>query len=150
MIYDSIQNISLYRGISARLDSFIDYLSGKDLCTMVPGVYEVSDGVTFTLKEYRPRTPEEAGWESHQKNIDIQYVLAGRELMGVAPADSLSVLQPYNEQTDKTTYHPTERESVVRLWPGMFVILFPEDAHHPTIIDGEKTENKKAVVKIRV
>lgn len=150
MILDHISNLSSYRNVGRNVYKFIDYLKEHDLSDYEPGRYVVDDDVFFTVKCYEPRLPEVAGWETHREYIDIQYILQGRELMGVAPISELAVREPYNAEKDKITYEPTAQESILKLHSGLFVLLMPQDAHHPTIIDGEVTQNKKAVVKIRV
>lgn len=150
MIFDHISNLSNYNGVSANIKKFTDYLAENDITALEPGKYVIDDDVFFTVKCYEPRLPEVAGWEAHKEYIDIQYVMEGKELMGIMPISQLIEKKPYDAELDKTVYEHSDRESILKLGPGMFALLLPQDAHHPTIIDGEKTQNKKAVVKIRV
>lgn len=150
MIYDHISNLANYKSVSKNIGKFVDYIKQHDITVYEPGVYEIDEDIFFTVKTYEPRLPESAGWETHKKFIDIQYVIEGKELMGVAPSSILTVKEPYNDEQDKMTYLPTDKEATLKLWPGMFALLLPQDAHHPTLIDGEVTLNKKAVVKIRL
>ena len=150
MVYDHISNLANYKSLSKNISKFTDYIKEYDITKYEPGVYKIDEDVFFTVKIYEPRRPECAGWETHKKYIDIQYVMEGKELMGVAPSNILTVREPYDEGKDKMTYLPTDKEATLKLWPGMFALLLPQDAHHPTLIDGEVTRNKKAVVKIRL
>jgi YhcH/YjgK/YiaL family protein len=150
MIFDHISNLADYNGVGRNIKKFTNYITPHDITAYEPGKYIIDDDVFFTVKCYEPRRPEQAGWEAHREYIDIQYVIEGRELMGIMPISQLQEKSPYDLTQDKITYEPSARESVLRLGPGMFALLLPQDAHHPTIIDGEVTHNKKAVVKIRV
>ena len=150
MIYDHISNLEKYQYVSRNIGKFVDYMKEHDITKFEPGVYTVNEDIFFIVKEYEPRLPENAGWETHREYLDIQYVMEGKELMGISTDNVLKVKDDYNQETDKTTYYPTDKESTLKLWPGMFALLLPEDAHHPTLIDGQVTHNKKAVVKIRL
>lgn len=150
MIFDHISRIAEYRGLSGNLDAFIAYRQAQPIEELPPGRYTVNDAIYFDVKEYRPHPAEEVGWESHRSYIDIQYLVSGREKMGVLPVETLTVKEPYDEARDRTTYEHDPRESMLRLSAGMFVILFPQDAHHATILDGEPELNRKIVVKVHV
>ena len=150
MIYDRIENLGCYRGLSANVDRFIDYAQKNDIAGLAPGEYTVCDGVHFTVKCYEPRTPEVAKCETHREYIDLQYLIEGCERMNVGNPGELVVREAYDPGTDKQLYVPSEAMSVLHMKAGDFAMLFPQDAHHPAIIDGERTHNKKAVVKIHI
>lgn len=150
MIFDHISNLSTYNGTGRNISKFTSYVKENDITALEAGRYVIDDDVFFDVKTYAPRTAEVAGWETHEKYIDIQYLLEGRELMGIMPANELTVKNAYDEALDKTSYEPSEYETTLKLRPGMFALLLPQDAHHPSIIDGEMTSNKKVVVKIRI
>jgi YhcH/YjgK/YiaL family protein len=107
------------------------------------------DNLFITISEYNTKNPESAKYEAHRKYIDIQYVVTGNELIGIAPfASKESVLQEYNPAKDiefvsvKGTMHKAN--------PSTFFIFFPEDAHMPGLKDGANAPVRKAVVKIMI
>ena len=150
MIFDRIENLKSYRGLLPNIDRFIDYAAGCDLAALEPGEYTVCDGVSFTIKTYEPRTPEVAKCETHRDYIDLQYLMEGYERMDVGCPSRLEVREVYDPKTDKQLYFPSGEMSTLHMGPGDFALLFPQDAHHPAIIDGKITRNKKAVVKIHI
>ena len=150
MICDRIENLNNYSGLSANVKKFAEYMASHDAADFAPGKYVVDDDVYFTVKSYEPRADENVGWESHREYMDIQYVIEGRELMGIMPVSDMTEKTPYDDSTDKITYEPTDAASVLRLRAGMFALLLPQDAHHPTVIDGTVTQNKKIVAKVRI
>jgi biofilm protein TabA len=89
---------------------------------------------------------EDVKWESHKKYIDLQYIIKGKEIIGVADASKATITKPYtvdviNYDADGK-YYTTE--------PGKFFLFFPNDAHRPTIkVDGYDVV-KKIVIKIQV
>ena len=150
MIFDRIENLGDYVGLSDNIKKFADYIATHDAAAYAPGKYVLDSDVYFDVKSYEPRADENVGWESHRKYIDVQYVIEGRELMGIMPVSDMTEKTPYDDSTDKIIYEPTGAASILRLRAGMFALLLPQDAHHPTVIDGERTRNKKIVAKIRI
>ncbi len=150
MILDSIENAHIYESISPRMKIALDYMRANDLSAMEPGKYEIDGSdVTVTIKKgYKTKPEEECRWENHEKYIDIQYLLEGRERIGYCPAKLLEPRTPYNEEKDNVYYQPSSEGSRPRLSAGMYMILFPEDGHMALIADGEATVNNKAVFKV--
>ncbi|MGE4282753.1 MAG: YhcH/YjgK/YiaL family protein [Clostridia bacterium] len=151
MIVDSIQNVHLYENISPRFKKLFDYLKENDLSSFAPGVYEI-DGkdIYFTIKEYDSRDAEKANWETHQKYIDVQYLLSGKELMGYAQVDGLEVKVPYDEEMDRIFYQNVKSDGYLKVSENMYVILFQHDAHLASLTDGEVSRNKKAIIKVKI
>ncbi len=102
-----------------------------------------------SVMEYNSKNEADARYESHKKYIDIQYVLSGKELMGITPiTDVKEMLQTYNDSTDIqffTVNNITNRKAE----PGTFFIFFPSDAHRPGLKDGDNIPIKKIVVKVK-
>jgi YhcH/YjgK/YiaL family protein len=101
---------------------------------------------------YRTRGPDEALLESHRNYIDVQATLDGAEGIEWFPRDTLVRKQDYEPARDFELWHrpgpPPARADMV---PGMFCVLFPEDAHMAQQIVGSTPRDiRKAVVKIRL
>lgn len=101
---------------------------------------------------YDTRPPAEAVLETHRKYIDVQVMLAGREALEWYPAEGLEVRTPYDAEKDVAFYQRAEPGPArVVMRPGLFVALYPEDAHMPGLMVGGGPEPvKKAVIKIAV
>jgi biofilm protein TabA len=121
----------------------------SDLAKLKPGKY-VIDGkeVYATVTEGPEKTFDQSTWESHRKYIDLQYVIKGKEKIGVAPVSSATIIKPYNETSDGANYTAEGQYYIAE--PGAFFLFFPGDAHRPNIkVDGYDVV-KKMVIKIRV
>jgi len=109
------------------------------------------DGEHFfaSVAEYFPKQKEEVRYESHEKYIDIQYVIKGKELMGITTRNKVTVDEAYNEEKDITFY--TFDGGDYRLaTPSNFLIFFPDDMHRPSISAGDSVLVKKVVIKVKI
>jgi len=97
-------------------------------------------------------TDPRAELESHRKYIDIHTTIAGGERIDWYPTSVLSAKYPYSEKEDTLYYERKDQPwAGINMYPGIFAALWPEDAHMPRIMTGEKSELiKKAVFKIRI
>ena len=91
---------------------------------------------------------EKAYYESHRKYADIQYLISGKEYIGIV---SLSKMQkniaPYCSEKDISFYSSEEKNN--RLADqSRFFIFFPDDAHRPRIKVKESELVKKIVLKV--
>ena len=150
MIYDKIKNIELYKGLSDDIYAGLKYL--KDLSPdIATGTYEINPRVKVIVSEYTTKTINEHGYEAHQKNIDIQYLLKGTEKIACLPVDELQETQPYNEDTDAAFYESNLRPLTFDLRPlTSFALFFPQDAHMPQLCIDTPEEVKKVVIKVKI
>jgi biofilm protein TabA len=129
-------------------DKAFAFMRDSDLAALKPGKY-VIDGtdVYATITDGPEKTFEQSAWESHRKYIDLQYVVRGKEKMGVAPVAGATVTQPYDDKADIAHYNSEGKFYIGD--PSVFFLFFPGDAHRPNIkVDGYDTV-KKMVIKIR-
>lgn len=96
------------------------------------------------MKQSRKTT----GPEAHRKYIDIQYLIEGEELIGVAPLASMERVAEAAPERDIWFYEGETAK--LPLSGGRFAILFPQDAHAPCIAAGECRPVRKVVVKVAV
>jgi YhcH/YjgK/YiaL family protein len=69
-------------------------------------------------------------------------------IIGYAPLDSQTILEPYKEENDVIFY--TGEKSFSKVTAGMFAVLFPADVHMPGINFGKPSKVKKVVIKVRI
>lgn len=134
-----------------RWDKAFTWLKENDLIKIEAKRYEL-DGtdVYAPVSDYMSKNPEDVRYEEHKKYIDIQYVASGKELMGLAPLSlQKDVLEPYNEAKD-IMFVTVTRDVFYRATPDRFFIFFPDDLHRPGLKDGESTQVRKVVVKVKV
>ncbi len=148
MIYDKIENIGQYFGISSQLDEGLRFLQGLD-ATISEGRHDLSEGDYANVEVYTTKRVNEKGFEAHRRYIDIQYLIEGEERVLVHHLDELECSIPYDETRDVAFFiHDAEGAVDVTLGRGFFVVFFPEDAHEPQRCIGGPQQVKKVVVKV--
>ena len=142
--------ISYFRN-KERWDKAFIFLKSSDLTTLELKRYDIDgDNLYAPVSEYLTKNEEDARYEAHQKYIDIQYVVSGKELIGVAPmSQKKDVLAAYDSTKDIEFLTVTGGENRPAL-PDKFFIFFPDDAHRPGLKDGENSPVRKVVVKVKI
>lgn len=149
MIYDHINNISFYRGLSPDIAVGLDFLKQMQPDTD-EGMYQINPRVKAIVSEYETKTVNECGYEAHRKNIDIQYLLLGEERIDCLPIERLKETKLYSEENDAAFYAADLRPQEMILGDGYFAIFFPQDGHMPQLCINEPVPVKKVVVKVRI
>lgn len=112
---------------------------------------ELGDGVFAIEQVYLTKPRAEGAFESHRRLIDLQVIVAGREMMEVADLSRLTVRQPYDADRDVAFYELPAATSVLHCAAGDAAIFYPADGHMPTLRTGPEPELvRKTVVKIPV
>lgn len=132
-------------------DKAFRFLKDNDLSKLELRRYDIDDDIVYApVSEYTTKNEEDARYEAHQKYIDIQYVISGREQIGVAPlSQKEDTLEPYNAENDIEFFTLTGGENRLAS-PNRFFIFFPDDAHRPGLKDSVTSQVKKIVVKVKV
>lgn len=129
-------------------DKAFEFLRTQDLKSLKVGRHAIDgDNVYATVQETPTKDLDSTMWESHKKYIDLQYVIAGKEKIGRISPDKLTLTRPYVEARDIANY--SGEGPLYEAVPGIFFLFFPSDAHRPNIMSGDKTADKKIVIKIR-
>lgn len=109
------------------------------------------DENNFALEQtYFSKDREKCFFESHRKNIDVQFILEGEELIEVDNIQNLNVNFEYDKNMDLIKYDDSSFSSVIKLKKGDIAIFFPDDAHMPGIKINESKKIIKTVVKVTV
>lgn len=133
-----------------RWQKAFQYLKTTDLANAGLGKTALDGENLFaSIAEYFPRKREEVRYESHQKYIDIQYVIKGEEIMGITTRDKVTDDEAYNEEND-ITFYKSENGDYRLATPRNFLVFFPDDMHRPSISSGDSVMVKKVVVKVKV
>jgi len=148
MIQDRLENAERYYGLHPGFRVAFEFLKTQNLRELPLGRQEIDGTRLFVLVARDPgRGRAGAKLEAHRKYIDIQYVIAGDEVIGVQPTvECKAIAEPYNPARD-IIFFADKVEKWISLPPGTFIVFFPEDAHAPLAGDGEV---HKAVVKVAV
>ncbi len=145
MIYDSLTHIHNYRGLGD-VYTALQFLATTDFSAMELGRYELSDSIYYMVQEYdtAPKTVSEA----HKAYIDIQLIVSGREVIGVAPIECDKQL--VEEKPEKDVWKYTCDTQPITLADGQFMVLYPEDIHMPGATLGAPVHCRKVVAKVKV
>lgn len=129
-------------------DKSFEFLKTNNLDTISPGRYVIDEGnVTAFISEGEPNRLEQIKWETHDNFTDLQYIVLGKTLMGVASRSEGSVTEPYDSSRDVTFYdvegdfYKSDSES--------FFLFFPTDIHRPAVRIEDYNEIKRVLIKIR-
>ena len=148
MIIDSLKNIGKYEAVCPGLKEAAAFLA-----TLTPETeakrYELSGDNYVSVQSYTTKSPEACRFENHRRYTDVQFIISGREWIGVSDVTGLTLREDRYDGKDVAFYDVPETYSVADLTDGWFVILFPGEVHRP----GVAPENvyapvKKAVVKL--
>jgi len=107
------------------------------------------DKLFFMVNQYDTRDQEDVMFEIHRNYIDIQYVVEGEELMGVAPVANSTEIIPYNQEKDIAFVNVANAAHYVASLAEFF-IFFPGEPHQPGIKAGISRPVKKIVVKVKM
>lgn len=151
MIIDRLDRFETYfrSGASiAKISRFLNAMNPR----MADQEYEIDGQDIFArVMSYDTVASAEAKLETHRSYVDIQTTLVGVEVIDWIPRENLRSLTPYDQGNDAEFFEkPDQPFCRIRNLPGVFSLFFPEDAHMPKLIDGDRSEHvKKAVVKVR-
>jgi len=122
------------------------FLKNVNLEELKPGKYPIiGEQVFASVTEAPSHNKEDVKWESHKNYVDLQYIIKGKELIGVADTSKAVITKPYS--VDVINYNAEGKYYTGE--QGEFFLFFPNNAHRPTIkIDGYDIV-KKIVIKIQ-
>lgn len=149
MIIDSIKNAHKYYSVHPAFEKAFEALAGITEKTHDERITVDGENLFINLSTYTNKNVDDCLFESHNKYIDIQYVLMGEELIDICDTEGLKVTEDRLETDDIAFYENTEIFSTAYLSEGVFVVLFPGEAHRPMVApDGKGVKTRKAVAKI--
>lgn len=149
MIKDRLANAKIYYNLSENLKKGFIWLESTDLNRLEDGQYNIDgENVYASIQTYQ--TKADANYESHRKYIDIQYIIDGKEKIGVTDLGNCTTCINYDENKDLEFYNMNCNEEYIELSKGQFAIFYPHDAHKPSISIDEQTTVKKVVVKVKI
>jgi biofilm protein TabA len=151
MILDRIEKARLYEPLHKGFWKAFAVLADPALAHKPDGRHDIDgDDLYYIVQHYTTRPMEQGRPESHRKYIDIQALIAGREVLGYSPIHGLEVVEPYDEARDIVFYRLGDLAARVTLEPGLFCLLYPHDAHLPSCQLAAPANVHKVVFKIRV
>ncbi len=148
MILDHIKNLNNYKFLSDPLIRALEIIRDTDFSVLEDKTYEVEGrDLFFFIQSYETKTVNDTP-EAHRQYIDIQYIICGKEQIGIAQLDTAEEIEA-RHQNDIWFYHcPMD---LITVSEGMFAVFFPNDAHAPCISpSAEPNSVRKCVFKVRL
>ena len=149
MIYDKIDNLEIYAGISEDIRLGLEWL--RDVNPNIEkGVYELSPRVKAIVSDYTTKDVNENGYEAHHDYIDIQYLISGQEKICCLPLEYLKEKKAYSKDIDAAFYEEADINPLeIQIGNGYFALFYPQDGHMPGLCLCGAKEVKKVVLKIK-
>ncbi len=147
MIFDTLDHVERYKGISKWLDIAIEFLMGRDLKQLPLGKTEIfEDKVFANVMDARTVEETETAFEIHKKYMDIQIDIEGTEIVQIG-FEEKGEASPYDEASDFGTVICEKNNSCV-LGPGKFIICMGREPHKPTLVASDNRKVRKCVIKV--
>ncbi len=149
MIIDNMKNYARYAAMSEAFAKGFAFIERAKKENLAVGKYEIDgDNVFAMVQEYNSKLPSVAKTESHEKYIDIQYILSGMEAMYALDVEKLTVKER-PEGKDAIFYEDHELFSRLVLGADEFAIFYPGEGHKPGVAFDEPVPVRKVVVKVK-
>lgn len=146
---DAVSFAVQYHKNKGQWDKMSAFIRETDLAAIEPGKYTIDgDDIYAIITEAPSKTFEQSGWEAHRKYIDLQYIISGKEKMGIVSLSEATVTKPYDDEKDYALFSAKGRYYTAT--PEAFFLFFPNDVHRPNILVKGHEMVKKLVIKIRI
>jgi YhcH/YjgK/YiaL family protein len=153
VILDRLEFAHSYRALGERFAAGFDYLRTTDLASLPDGRYDIRGrDLVAIVQTYQTKPIDDGRWESHRHHADIQFIIRGRERMGVAPlSPELQLEPPYDAEKDLEFYAaPSSAGQLITVTEGNFAVFLPHDVHMPNLLIDAPAEVKKVVIKVQL
>lgn len=128
MIYDTLNNLPNYLGISDNLDTAIEYIMARDIQTLPTGRTRIDgDKVFVNVAQITPQPGEKVDFARREKYLALLTDLEGSELFEVSLGE-LAIKKPYDPATD-LAYGSTATSIAGMLCEGRFALFLAGESH---------------------
>jgi len=136
-----------YLNSDAPILTVLDFIKNTDFDKIPDGRINITDTIWANLQTYE--TKQDALFEAHRDYIDLQYLIRGQEQIGVVPYSKCQPAIEYDKDKDIEFLNCAEGDDI-EMSDGDFLILYPDDAHKPSISIEQPLTVHKLVAKIPV
>ena len=134
-----------------RLQAALNYLAETDLAAMEPGRYDINEDFYILRQSYESKPSEACKFETHEKYVDIQWIIEGEEAIEVTDLNGMIITEPYDPAKDAQFYAtPDAPVSRVVVKAGSYMTLYPEIVHRAGLAEGKSVHVEKVVGKVRL
>ena len=147
MIFDTLENIKNYEGLG-RVYTALKFLADTDFSKVELGRCELQGDDIFYMVQSYETDPDKTISEAHKKYIDIQFMVDGEEIIGVAPISCEKTETEAKPENDVWFYDC--KTEPLTLFKNSFMVLYPNDLHCPGVAVNSAITCHKVVVKVKV
>ena len=124
MIYDTLNNLPNYLGMSDNLDAVIEFVMARDINNLPVGKTRIDgDKAVVTVSTVTPQTSDKALFQRRDNHLTLETDLEGSELFEVSLGE-LTPTKPTDEAADLTSAPPapaspgcSARGASPSIWP---------------------------------
>ncbi len=151
MLVTNLEHANANDYLNERFAKAYAFLAQNNLADLPLGRNEIDgDDVFANVQEYDTVSASEKQLEAHRNYYDVQFVVAGEELLQYTQLAGLPECQPFDVENDFGLYETPKQVTDVVLRAGDMAVLAPEDAHKPGCTLGAAACHvRKIVVKVR-
>ena len=152
MILTTVSQLNRFTSLNPNFAKAFAALAELAAAPFMKGRHDVDgDKVYINAAEYDTRPVEVSGMEHHKRYIDVMWMVSGQETIGVCDTSELTEFtMAYSEKDDAALAKLVPVYTEVKIKAGDVVILFPEDAHAPSMqLDG-LSHVQKLIAKVEV
>lgn len=149
MVFDKIENKNLYASMNPLFPKAFDFLDEYLKNPKGAGKYEIQGDDLF-VSVSDSNTREEGFYEVHDKYIDIQVLIAGEEKVYCDWRGDLEAETEYDSEKDVQFLKDGKGNIEFTFKKGEFIILYPWDAHKPSMAINAPETITKMVFKVKV
>lgn len=149
MIYSSIYANDDLSKYPAAIQRALKYAMTTDIAALPAGNYPIEGDLMYAkVFDNTSKPVAETHPELHKDYIDVQFFVTGGELMGICPKKGDYEIVSQILEEDVYFLGDVEGEQFVKLVPGDYIILFPNDVHRPGVCEKEPQTYRKCVIKV--
>jgi biofilm protein TabA len=138
--------------VPAPLHLALQHLRDTDFTTLPAGNYDLhGKDIYVQVIDMNTKPVAECRPEVHRQYADVQFLVSGREQIGMAVDTGKHKLgEDLLASRDLLFYTDVQDETILTMRPGSFAVFLPSDVHRPGgAIDGPEPI-RKVVMKVRV
>lgn len=135
--------------LTAEIQECLEYARAHDLASFENGRHDIDGERLFVnIVEYTTVSAKERFWEAHRKYLDIHLMLRGKEQIDLNFISNME--QKEYVETDDFLPMEGEKNSLVILREGDFLVCYPEDGHRTAVAADKPQKIKKAIFKVLI
>lgn len=150
MIICKYEELKKYEKILPKLKFALECVEKLRQEEFPTGRYDYEGGFLF-VQRGTTKPFDENAYETHEKYIDVQYMIKGGEKVYYEPVEKLAEYKAYDPEAD-IAFFTGKREdgTITEVKPGMCWVAYPEDAHMPCRYQDQPGDYLKIVMKLPV